>query len=239
MALFYNLIFNEAEGDEDPTDYTSDDNTSSGENTTGSDDTSDTAGNENDNPEDSPEDYTIPDDNDKQDDENQDNADEDQDTGEEDTEGDNADEGTDSEENDNTDIEDTDDSESNSDTDAAKIKELNDQIFSSFTPEQLAIKDEELKKRYFDMYVNVQDIIDRLNDIPKTEESLKILEFVSNKLDELAQILYSYMADTYATLSYIENEINFNKFIGTLNGIDGVLEDLKISISISNKKEKE
>ena len=230
MALFFDLIFNEAEGEETPTDYTTDNDTSGGESTTGSDDTD-----ANDNPEDSPEDYTIPDDDEKQDDENQDNTGEDQDT-EEDTEGDGGDEGTDSEENDDTNTEDTDDSEPDPDTDAAKIKELNDQIFSSFTPEQLAIKDEELKNRYFNMYVNVQDIIDRLNDIPKTEESLKILEFVSNKLDELAQILYSYITDTYTTLSYIENEINFNKFIGTLNGIDGVLADLKINVSKKNKK---
>lgn len=237
MPLFFNLdLIHEAEDDQEPTDYTAagaggDDTTAD----TGTQDNNDTgndnAGNDqpDDNPEDAPEDYTVPDDDENQDNDNpedagDDNGDDNTDEGEDDTPAD--------------DTTDTDDSSMSDDTDDGdnKIKEIQDQIFQDLTSGQLKIKNKELKKRYFDMYENISALIDKVNDVPKIDETIQILGFVSNKLDELASMISDYLNDTYDTLTYIENEINFQKFIGTMNGINSVLDNLSEYLSKKEKK---
>lgn len=106
------------------------------------------------------------------------------------------------------------------------IADLQKDIFSSLSDAQMAIKDKELRNRFFNMYDSIDNIIDRINDIPKKSDNIAPIEFVSKKLQEMSDILSDYVGSTYDTLSYIENEINYNKFFAILAGIGQTINNI-------------
>lgn len=118
-----------------------------------------------------------------------------------------------------------------------EIKQLEDELFSSFTPEQLDIKNRELKKLYIDLYDTTEAIIGRINEIPKIEKYLSIVEFVSDKLADLRSTISDYLnGGTYKSLSYTENMINYNKFVAVLHGINKIIEEIKVEDDQKDKR---
>lgn len=110
-----------------------------------------------------------------------------------------------------------------------EIKQLEDELFSSFSPEQIEIKNRELKTLYINLYDTTTDIITRINDIPKIEKYLPIVEFISDKLSELRSTISDYLnGGTFKSLSYTENMINYNKFVAVLHGINKIIEEIKV-----------
>lgn len=101
-----------------------------------------------------------------------------------------------------------------------KIKELEDQLFADFNSAQRAIMSRTLKKKYNSLFIMCDDIIDRINDIPKAMEHIKAIEFVSLKLTEIKDMLSDYLYYTYNTKSYIENEIQYKRYIALLNQLN-------------------
>lgn len=106
------------------------------------------------------------------------------------------------------------------------IADLQKDIFSSLSDAQMAIKDKELRNRFFNMYDSIDNVIDRINDIPKNHDNMAPIEFISKKLQELSDILSDYIGSTYDTLSYIENEVNYNKFFAILAGIGQAISNI-------------
>lgn len=106
------------------------------------------------------------------------------------------------------------------------IADLQKDIFSSLSDAQMAIKDKELRNRFFNMYDSIDNVIDRINDIPKNHDNMAPIEFISKKLQELSDILSDYVGSTYDTLSYIENEVNYNKFFAILAGIGQAISNI-------------
>lgn len=110
-----------------------------------------------------------------------------------------------------------------------EIKQLEDELFASLTPEQLAIKNLELKNLYIDLYDVVEGLIVRINDLPKNAKFISVVEFISDNLSELKAILIDYInGGTYNALSYTENSINYNKFVAVLHGINKMIQEIKI-----------
>lgn len=106
------------------------------------------------------------------------------------------------------------------------IKKQEEEIYNSLTPEQLDIKHKELKTRFLDMYDMITTAIDRIGDVVVSEEDIEILEYVSTNLFNLKDMISDYINSVYQTKSYIENSINYNRFIAVLNGICRVLEEM-------------
>ena len=106
------------------------------------------------------------------------------------------------------------------------LKQQEEEMFNQLTPEQLDIKHKELKQQFVNMYDSVTSIIDRLGDVNAEEENIKTIEYVSNQLSSLKDMLMDYMTDVYKTKSYIENSINYNRFLAVLNGINKILEEM-------------
>lgn len=106
------------------------------------------------------------------------------------------------------------------------VKDIESEIFANMSSEQLAIKNKELKNRFLTMYNDIQNIMDRLNEIPKTVEIIRPLAFIFRKLDYTADMIVDYVTDTYDTLGYVENEINYNKFYSILIGIDNMFQEV-------------
>lgn len=107
-----------------------------------------------------------------------------------------------------------------------KIKQLQDDIFSSLTEDQIKIKVFEQKRRYDDMFSGINSILEKINNVQAPSTINKDLKSVSIKLDKFHDMITEYITKTYNTKSYIENEINFRKFLNILNGFDEILKDI-------------
>ena len=119
------------------------------------------------------------------------------------------------------------------------LKNIESEIFANMSSEQLAIKNKELKTRFYNMYTYIQDIMDRLNDVPKTIAIIKPLSFISRKLDYTANMIVDYITNTFDTLGYIENEINYNKYYSILVGIDNLFKEIIINNKMDDPKPKD
>lgn len=170
-------------------------------------------------------------DNPEDDGENEDNP-ESEDNGEDDSysmnvddeEGDTTDEEPSAEEgDDNTDDESEDDSESG---EQGELQSLEDDLFKDLSPEQMNIKLLEIKKQYLEVYTTITDILSRTNKIPKTTENIKVLEFVTNKLMELKELVQFYLSNTFDTKTYTENLVNYQQYLVVLNTVNRLLKEI-------------
>ena len=89
-----------------------------------------------------------------------------------------------------------------------------------------AIQLEELNKKKELVDDEVVAIIDRIGDVNVAEENIGTIEYVSNTLANLKDMLSDYMNTVYKTKSYFENSINYNRFLAVLGGINKVLEEM-------------
>ncbi len=130
---------------------------------------------------------------------------------------DNPDDGTEGEMGDNSDGETDPNSE---------IQSLEDNLFKDLSPEQMAIKQIELKQQYIDLFDSISDIVSRVNKITKTTDNTNVIEFVTNKMIELKDLVHYYLNNTYNTKTYIENTMNYQQYILMLNAINRMLKEI-------------
>ena len=116
-----------------------------------------------------------------------------------------------------------DDSGSSGDGYDQQIQDLDKDLYADLTEPQMDIRNKELKRNFASLYDMIQDIIERINDISKDTASVKPLEFVSTKLNNLADNVSDYLVYTYSTKSYTENEINYNLFLAAVHQINDVI----------------
>lgn len=117
-------------------------------------------------------------------------------------------------------------SDSGDDQPVDDLKQKEEKLLSNLTPEQLDIKHKELKNNFLNMYDIVNNIIERISDISVNERSIATVEFISNQLSNLKDMIVDYLNTTYKTKSYIENYINYNRFMAVLNGINKLIEEM-------------
>ena len=116
-----------------------------------------------------------------------------------------------------------DDFDSSGDGYDQQIQDLDKDLYADLTEPQMDIRNKELKRNFASLYDMIQDIIERINDISKDTASVKPLEFVSTKLNDLADNVSDYLVYTYSTKSYTENEINYNLFLAAVHQINDVI----------------
>lgn len=104
-----------------------------------------------------------------------------------------------------------------------EIAQLEDEIFAKFNSSQIALMNRDLKKNFNDLFNTIEDLIDRINDIPKAIEHIKLIEFVSTKLADLRDMLSHYLYYTYDTKNYTENQISYKRFIIMANQIGDLI----------------
>lgn len=109
----------------------------------------------------------------------------------------------------------------------AQIANLQKDIYGDLTEPQAEIRDRELKQNFSDLYDAIDEVIERINDIPKDSDMLKPMEYVSNKLNELSKQVSDYLIYTFNTKTYAENSVNYQRFMYTLSQINDVLSQIK------------
>ena len=108
-----------------------------------------------------------------------------------------------------------------------EVEDLEKDVFGDLTDQQMDIKNKELKTNFINLYDTISDIEERINDISKDADMIKPLEFVSNKLADLAQQVSDYLSYTYPTKSYTENTVMYRLFLNILNQINDILSTIR------------
>ena len=163
--------------------------------------------------------YRLPQDEDENDETETDeeNTDENNDT--ETNEDENADENNDTE---------TDNEDNNGEED--ELKKLEQDIFSNMTPEQINLQDKTLRSNFNDMYNEICNVIERLKNMDKPSDNLKLFTFIENKLKDTKQLVYDYINNKYKNSTYIENNKQYQIFISILLNIN------QLFINLTEKK---
>ena len=216
------------EGDENFMDDSGDDNSSdeSGEESTDTDDNSDDDENENfmDDSDDGGEDSTP----------EGDDSSEDSDEGDENFMDDSGDDNSSDESGEES--TDTDDNNEGEESDDYDINKIENELFSSLTPEQIAIKNYELKNQFIELYSIIGSTLVRINDISKSNENVNVLKFITEKLLELREMIDFNITTAYQTRTYIENNIIYQQCIATLNAIAEIIDNIP---KLDNKETEE
>lgn len=103
---------------------------------------------------------------------------------------------------------------------------LEQEIFADLTPPQLALKHQELKSNFLKIYDSTASIIDRINEIPSDERFTTSISYVNKQLSTFRDTLTDYINDVYSTKSYMENQVNYYKFLNVLHSINQILDEI-------------
>lgn len=106
------------------------------------------------------------------------------------------------------------------------LKKIEAELFSSLTPEQIAIKNAELKQRFIDIYTTIGNTLGRINDVPKSDDNIETLKFITDKLLELREMIDFNITTAYQTRTYIENNIIYQQCLSTLNAICDIISSI-------------
>lgn len=108
-----------------------------------------------------------------------------------------------------------------------QIQDLEKDIYADLNEPQMDIRNRELKQNFVDLYNMIGDVSERINDISKDSASMRPLEFVASKLNSLSDTVSDYLANTFSTKSYMENDINYHLFLKTIEDINAILANIK------------
>ena len=122
----------------------------------------------------------------------------------------------------------TDDTENEEDN-SEDIKNIEAELFSNLTPEQIAIRNTTLKNNYIELYKTIGSVLVRINDIPKTDNNNTTLQYITEKLLELRDMVDFNITVAYNTRTYIENNIIYQQCLSTLNAISDIMYNLETS----------
>ena len=104
-----------------------------------------------------------------------------------------------------------------------EVNDDNTDIFSSLSAEEQQIKIKELKGLYQQMYTSCDELLDRINNLEFTEDSLPVMTRITYALYDLKKYISEYIISVYPRKSYIENDIAFNRFLMILNSVKDIL----------------
>lgn len=110
-----------------------------------------------------------------------------------------------------------------SDNSDEEVNDDNTDIFSSLSAEEQQIKIKELKGLYQQMYTSCDELLDRINNLEFTEDSLPIMTRITYALYDLKKYISEYIISIFPRKSFIENDIAFNRFLMILNSVKDIL----------------
>lgn len=227
FKTFTELSINNQEQDED---YSVSEDTNDGQNQ--SDTNTDNNSSEDD-------DYSVPDDTDD-DQEKNDNDESSDDNNQDDdanTDDDNSSEDEDYTVSDDTDSDQDQDDDTNADDDESsentdndqvddEYKQLEDQLYDTLTEKQKNIRRLELQKNFYDIYNQMDPIINSLESIEKKSDNCYIIDRLKNVSKNVKKYILDYLTNSFNNNTYIDNNTTYLKYIVLLNEINKVMKSL-------------
>lgn len=108
-----------------------------------------------------------------------------------------------------------------------KLRDLENSIFDQLSEDQKASKIKELKGLFNSTYFNCQKIINNIDHVQKTPDNVKIYDYVSTTLNDLMKYIKDYLQDTFDNRTYMENVVEFEKYLSILDSIKKIFIELK------------
>mgnify|MGYP001623587906 CR=1 FL=1 len=125
---------------------------------------------------------------------------------------------------------DTDDGQDDTSTDEndphKKLKELEAEIFDQLSEEEKEMKRNELKKLYVLLIEKAESIFNLTQEITKTDDTVKLIDYVLNTLMDLKTYLGDYVSDVYDNRTYLQNNVNFQKFLAIFDSIHAIFQEI-------------
>lgn len=109
----------------------------------------------------------------------------------------------------------------------SKLKELETVIFDNLNEEEKKLKISELKQLFFTVYKKCSSIASLLSEIRTDEETIQIVEYISNVLIDLKHYINDYIVQIYDSKTYVENLSHLQKYIMIFNAINKVFDEIK------------
>lgn len=106
------------------------------------------------------------------------------------------------------------------------IKRQEEEMYADMSPEQLDIMHRELKSRFIDIYNICTNTIERLSAVHVSEDNVSTLEYISRTLSTTKDMIVDYIDNIYKSKSYIENNVNYNKYLVIINAVNKMLESI-------------
>lgn len=107
---------------------------------------------------------------------------------------------------------------------AADLKTMEDEIFADLSDQQKDIRDNELRQGYIQLYGVIDEAERRINNIIKNENTGRILEFITRKMNELKGLIHHNLTNVYNTRTYTENQTALQECIAIMNSICNMLD---------------
>lgn len=116
----------------------------------------------------------------------------------------------------------------NNNTDTEE-KELDRELFDTLSESEKKRKISTLKKLYMELYSKCNTLIDKFNQITDdgNEDFNPVIKRILTVLYDMKEYVSYYLLNVYDNNSYIENDINFNRYLSVLNGIKHITEELQ------------
>ena len=97
-----------------------------------------------------------------------------------------------------------------SDNSDEEVNDDNTDIFSSLSAEEQQIKIKELKGLYQQMYISCDELLDRINNLEFTEDSLPIMTRITYALYDLKKYISEYIFIQFSFTKRIEKEVFYS-----------------------------
>ena len=83
-----------------------------------------------------------------------------------------------------------------------------------------------LKKLFITLIERTDNILDLVQEVPKTDETVKVIDYVANTLTDLKTYLNDYVTNMYDIKTYIQNTVNFQKFLAIFDSVKAIFEEI-------------
>ena len=108
----------------------------------------------------------------------------------------------------------------------AEIDQAEQDTFADLKPEQMILKNTELKERYQEVYKAATDSLEKINKISRTTYDDVMLDFIVKKLTNLKSMIVDSLEGAFPTRTYAENKIELQRFILGFNFLTNLITQI-------------
>lgn len=108
-----------------------------------------------------------------------------------------------------------------------KLRDLENSIFNQLSEDEKTNKTNELRELFNMTYSNCQKIIVDIDKVIKVPDDVKIYDYITTTLQDLMKYIKDYLNQTFDIKTYMENMVEFEKYLSVLDAIKKVFIDIK------------
>lgn len=105
----------------------------------------------------------------------------------------------------------------------AELDQADQELFKDLKPEQIEVRDRELKERFQDLYTIITETLEKLNKVTKTSYDARMLELSLKQLINLKDLVLVAVTRNFKAKTYLENKIELNKLVTVFNQITNTI----------------